>query len=45
MGHVDAYGKVRPPFMPNEAYRLTLCGKLDALDLIHNCIFEPARAG
>src|SRR3546814_9689032 len=42
MGHVDAGGEVLPPFIWNEARRLTLRAKLDALYFILYGIFDPA---
>lgn len=44
MGHVDAKGDVLPPFVWDEARRLTLRAKLDALYFILYGVFDPARA-
>lgn len=44
MGHVDAKGEVRPPFIWDEARRLTLRAKLDALYFILYGVFDPANA-
>ena len=44
MGHVDAKGEVLPPFAWDEARRLNLRAKLDALYFILYGVFEPARA-
>ena len=44
MGYVDANGKVRPPFIWDEARRLTLRAKFDALYFILYGVFDPANA-
>jgi hypothetical protein len=44
MGHVDAKGEVLPPFIWDEARRLTLRAKLDALYFILYGVFDPANA-
>jgi hypothetical protein len=44
MGYVDANGEVRPPFIWDEARRLTLRAKLDALYFILYGVFDPAKA-
>lgn len=44
MGHVDAAGEVRPPFVWDEERRLTLRAKLDALYFILYGVFDPAQA-
>ncbi len=44
MGHVDANGEVLPPFIWDEARRLTLRAKLDALYFILYGVFDPANA-
>jgi hypothetical protein len=43
MGHVDAKGDGLPPFAWDEARRLTLRAKLDALYFILYGVFDPAR--
>ncbi len=44
MGHVDAKGEVLPPFEWDEARRLNLRAKLDALYFILYGVFDPANA-
>ena len=44
MGHVDAKGEVLPPFIWDEARRLTLRAKLDAIYFILYGVFDPANA-
>ncbi|MEO7569680.1 MAG: hypothetical protein ABIT16_08430 [Croceibacterium sp.] len=44
MGNVDAKGEVLPPFIWDEARRLTLRAKLDALYFILYGVFDPANA-
>ncbi len=44
MGYVDASGEVLPPFLWDEARRLTLRAKLDALYFILYGVFDPAKA-
>ena len=44
MGHVDSKGEVLPPFIWDEARRLTLRAKLDALYFILYGVFDPANA-
>jgi hypothetical protein len=44
MGHVDSSGEVLPPFIWDEARRLTLRAKLDALYFILYGVFDPANA-
>jgi hypothetical protein len=44
MGHVDGKGEVLPPFIWDEARRLTLRAKLDALYFILYGTFDPANA-
>lgn len=44
MGHVDAKGKVLPPFIWDEERRLHLRAKLDALYFILYGVFDPADA-
>jgi hypothetical protein len=44
MFHVDASGKVLPPFVWNEDRRLHLRAKLDALYFILYGVFDPAAA-
>lgn len=44
MGHVDAKGKALPPFQWDEARRLNLRAKLDALYFILYGVFDPANA-
>jgi hypothetical protein len=43
LGHVDAAGDVRPPFVWNEERRLTLRAKLDALYFILYGVFDSSR--
>ncbi len=43
MGHVDATGEVLPPFIWDEARRLTIRAKLDALYFILYGVFDPAN--
>ena len=43
MGHVDANGEVLPPFTWDEARRLMLRAKLDALYFILYGVFDPAN--
>lgn len=43
MGHVDANGEVLPPFAWDEARRLNLRAKLDALFFILYGVFDPAN--
>ncbi|MFZ5929978.1 MAG: Eco57I restriction-modification methylase domain-containing protein [Pseudomonadota bacterium] len=43
MGHVDKNGEVLPPFIWNEARRLTLRARLDALYFILYGVFDPAN--
>jgi hypothetical protein len=43
MGHVDAKGEVLPPFIWDEARRLTIRAKLDALYFILYGVFDPAN--
>ena len=44
MGHVDANGEVLPPFEWDEARRVNLRAKLDALYFILYGVFDPANA-
>ena len=44
MGHVDANGEVLPPFVWDEARRLNLRAKLDALYFILYGVFDPVNA-
>jgi len=44
MGHVDAKGDVLPPFVWDNARRLTLRAKLDALYFILYGVFDPNNA-
>ena len=44
MGYVDAKGEVLPPYIWDEARRLTLRAKLDALYFILYGVFAPANA-
>ncbi|MCH2236557.1 MAG: BREX-1 system adenine-specific DNA-methyltransferase PglX [Blastomonas sp.] len=44
MGHVDANGEALPPFEWDEARRLNLRAKLDALYFILYGVFDPANA-
>lgn len=44
MGYVDAKGEVLPPFEWDEARRLNLRAKLDALYFILYGVFDPASA-
>ena len=44
MGHVDAKGEASPPFEWDEARRLNLRAKLDALYFILYGVFDPANA-
>lgn len=44
MGHVDVNGEVLPPFTWDEAHRLNLRAKLDALYFILYGVFDPANA-
>ena len=44
MGHVDAKGEALPPFAWDEARRLNLRAKLDALYFILYGVFDPANA-
>ncbi len=44
MGCLDGHGKTRPPFAWEEARRLTLRAKLDALYFILSGVFDPDNA-
>jgi hypothetical protein len=44
LGHVDSEGEVLPPFVWEEARRLALRAKLDALYFILYGVFDPANA-
>ena len=43
MGHIDAKGEALPPFVWDEARRLNLRAKLDALYFILYGVFDPLR--
>jgi hypothetical protein len=44
MGCLDGHGKTRPPFAWEDARRLTLRAKLDALYFILSGVFDPDNA-